>query len=54
MDKLMQLVMDMGRLCDAFWMQYLVGMRNTLILAVAATLIGCVFGSACGGHYPLP
>ena len=54
MDKLMELVMDMGRLWDAFWMQYLVGMRNTLILAVAATLIGCVIGFACGVLNTIP
>ena len=54
MDKLIGLVMDMGRLWDAFWMQYLVGMRNTLILAVAATLIGCVIGFACGVLNTIP
>ena len=54
MDKLIELVMDMGRLWDAFWMQYLVGMRNTLILAVAATLIGCVIGFACGVLNTIP
>ena len=54
MDKLIELVMDMARLWDAFWMQYLVGMRNTLILAVAATLIGCVIGFACGVLNTIP
>ena len=48
MEKLMDLVSDMGQLWDQYWMQYLVGIRNTLILAVAATLIGFVIGLVCG------
>ena len=44
MDKLIELFMDMGRLWDTYHMQYLIGIRNTLILAVAATLIGFLIG----------
>ena len=48
MDKLIELFMDMGRLWDTYHMQYLIGIRNTLILAVAATLIGFLIGLVCG------
>ena len=48
MGKLAELLFDIGRLLDAYWLRYLVGIRNTLIVAVAATLVGCVIGLMCG------
>ncbi len=48
MDKLIDLFYDMGRLLDTYWLRYLVGIRNTLIVAIVATLIGCIIGLICG------
>ena len=48
MDKFTKLFSDMGLLITNYWPTYLTGMRNTLILAVAATVIGCVIGLLCG------
>ena len=48
MDKLIDLALDMARLWENFAPRYLIGMRNTLILAVAATLAGCLIGFLCG------
>ena len=48
MDKLIQLGSDMARLWAAHGPKYLLGVRNTLILAIAATAIGCLIGFLCG------
>ncbi len=48
MDKLAKLVEDVGRLWQSSSSQYLSGIQNTLSLAVAATVIGCVIGLVCG------
>ena len=48
MDKLIQLVQDIAKLWAKYGDSYITGMRNTLILAVAATLIGCLIGFLCG------
>ena len=48
MGKFAELIYDMGRLLEAYWLRYLVGIRNTLIIAIAATLIGCIIGLVCG------
>ena len=48
MDKFSQLITDMGLLMTHHWPAYLKGMENTLILAVVATLIGCIIGLLCG------
>lgn len=48
MEKLIQLVMDIGKLWSKYGGSYLAGMRATLILALVATLIGCVIGFICG------
>ena len=48
MDKFIELGQDMAALWMQYWDRYLVGIRSTLILAVAATLIGCVIGLLCG------
>jgi putative lysine transport system permease protein len=48
MDKLSKLFDDIARLWAAYYPAYFTGIRNTLLLAVAATLIGCVIGLICG------
>ena len=48
MDKFIELGQDMAALWLQYWDRYLVGIRSTLILAVVATLIGCVIGLVCG------
>ena len=48
MDKLIQLFQDIGKLWAKYGSSYLTGMGNTLILAVSATLIGCLIGFLCG------
>ena len=54
MDKLIQLGSDMARLWAAYAPRYLLGIRNTLILAIAATAIGCVIGFLCGVLNTIP
>ena len=48
MGKFAELIFDIGRLLDAYWLRYLVGIRNTLIVAIVATLVGCIIGLICG------
>lgn len=48
MDKFIQLGYDMARLWGTYWPSYLTGIRNTLIVAVVATLAGCLIGLVCG------
>ena len=48
MDKLSELFYDVGRLWNVYAPSYLNGVLNTLILAVVATLLGCVIGLVCG------
>ena len=48
MDKLAKLTADIGRLWETYSGAYFTGIRNTLVLAVVATLIGCVIGLLCG------
>ena len=48
MDKLIQLGQDIGKLWSKYGASYMTGMGNTLILAVTATLIGCLIGFLCG------
>lgn len=62
MDKLLELAVDMASLWSKYSSTYLTGMGKTLILAVIATVIGCVIGFLCGilqtipyeKHDPLP
>ena len=54
MDKLVKLANDIVLLWVNHWPKYLTGIRNTLILAVAATLIGCLIGFACGVLNTIP
>ena len=48
MDKFAKLINDVGLLWTTYSSFYLKGIRNTLILAVVATLIGCIIGLICG------
>ena len=48
MDKLIKLVEDIGKLLVHYYPAYLTGIRNTVILAIAATLAGCIIGLVCG------
>lgn len=48
MDKFIQLGQDMAKLWNNYRGMYLDGMKNTLILALVATVIGCLIGLACG------
>lgn len=54
MEILIQLVNDIGKLWAKYGASYLTGMRNTLILALAATAIGCVIGFLCGVLNTIP
>lgn len=48
MDKFAELINDVVLLWSNYSSAYLNGIRNTLILAVVATLIGCIIGLVCG------
>jgi len=54
MDKLIDLFADIGKLWSVYDVRYLIGIRNTLILAVAATAIGCIIGLICGVLNTIP
>lgn len=49
-----QLFSDIGTLWAKYGTVYLTGIANTLILAVSATLIGCVIGFLCGILQTIP
>ena len=48
MDKLVKLCQDVVQLWSKYWPMYMSGVKNTLILALVATAIGCVIGLICG------
>ena len=48
MNKFTKLVTEIGKLWSKYGNSYLTGSQNTLILALAATAIGCIIGFACG------
>ena len=54
MDVLLELGSDVARLWAAYAPTYLNGVKNTLILAVIATLFGCVIGLLCGVLNTIP
>ena len=54
MDKLSELFYDVGKLWNAYAPSYLNGVKNTLILAVVATLLGCLIGLVCGVLNTIP
>ena len=54
MDKLAKLIVDIGKLWANYSSAYFTGIQNTLILAVAATLAGCLIGLLCGVLNTIP
>ncbi len=48
MELFIKLIDDMGKLWTNYWPAYLNGAKNTLILALVATVIGCLIGLVCG------
>ncbi len=50
----LKLVQDVAKLWDKYHIMYLNGIKNTLILAVVATLIGCIIGFVCGVLNTIP
>ena len=54
MDKLSKLILDIGKLWENYSAAYFTGIQNTLILAVAATLAGCLIGLVCGVLNTIP
>ena len=48
MEKLIELFEDVVKLWTKYHPMYLSGIKNTLILALVATFIGCVIGLVCG------
>ena len=54
MDKLAKLVTDIAKLWAHYKPAYFTGIQNTLILAVAATLAGCLIGLLCGVLNTIP
>ena len=54
MDVLLKLGNDVARLWATYAPTYLNGVKNTLILAVIATLFGCIIGLLCGVLNTIP
>ena len=54
MDKFSKLFTDILKLWGKYGGSYLTGMRNTLVLALAATAIGCLIGFVCGVLNTIP
>lgn len=54
MNKLSQLFYDCAGLLSKYGERYLQGVGNTLILAIVATLIGCIIGFICGVLNTIP
>ncbi|MGM9588854.1 MAG: amino acid ABC transporter permease, partial [Faecousia sp.] len=48
MEQLIKLIDDVGKLWSNYWPAYLNGAKNTLILALVATVLGCLIGLICG------
>ncbi len=43
-----KLIQDIGSLWQTYGSQYISGIKSTLLLAISATLIGCIIGFICG------
>ena len=54
MNKFIQLAADIATLWAKYRSMYITGICNTLILAIVATLIGCMIGFACGVLNTIP
>ncbi|MGI5888392.1 MAG: amino acid ABC transporter permease [Oscillospiraceae bacterium] len=48
MNKFAQLLQDVSTLWSTYSGMYLVGIKNTMILAIVGTALGCVIGFICG------
>ena len=51
MDRFSALIYDIGRLLEVYWKAYLSDLGNTLLLALVATVIGCLIGLVCGDPF---
>lgn len=54
MERFIQLFADISKLWIRYSSSYLNGIKNTLILALVATVIGCVIGFICGILQTIP
>lgn len=54
MERLAQLGGDIAKLWGRYGGSYLSGMKNTLVLALVATVIGCLIGFICGILQTIP
>ena len=54
MSKLIELFQDLALLWSKYSPMYLNGVKNTLILALVATAIGCIIGLGCGVLNTIP
>ena len=54
MNKFVELAADIANLWGKYSASYVTGICNTLILAVTATLIGCIIGFGCGVLNTIP
>ena len=54
MEKFVQITADIAKLWAKYGGSYLTGMRNTLILALVGTVIGCLIGFVCGVLNTIP
>ena len=54
MEKFIQLTADIAKLWAKYGGSYVTGMRNTLILALVGTVIGCLIGFVCGVLNTIP
>ena len=54
MENFIALGQDIVALLGKYWLRYLVGIGNTLAVAVIATLVGCIIGLVCGVLNTIP
>ena len=54
MGKFAQLLQDVLRLCTKYFPIYLSGMKNTVLLALIGTVLGCMIGFVCGALNAVP
>ena len=54
MERFLDLGHDIVLLLKSYWPGYLNGIKSTIILAVVATVIGCIIGFACGVLNTIP
>ena len=54
MERMIQLGQDIAKLWSKYSGSYFVGIKNTLVLALVATVIGCVIGFICGILQTIP